>query len=80
MECGGLSVITDAGTQEMPLWCAGSCGTSMEVRHANVASYYNTTAVLWASTALYGDCLIINIPTFMPCRNINILTNLQFSE
>ena len=45
MECGGLSV-TDmtSGTPWMPLWCAGSCATSMRVRTLNAQTLYLLTA------------------------------------
>ena len=41
MECGGLSV-TDmrSGTPWMPLWCVGSCATSMRVRTLNAQTLY----------------------------------------
>ena len=47
MEYGGLSVMVDIGTPWMPLWCAGSCATSMKVRTLTLLSCLMKVSTLY---------------------------------
>ena len=50
MECGGLSVMEEGGTPGMPLWCAGSCATSMKVRTLIFITYTLLSGLMKVST------------------------------
>ena len=56
MECGGLSVIGEAGTPGMLLWRAGSCGTSMKV--STLYLHYNLSSTVDKSSQLTFDCTL----------------------